>query len=90
MTCPPTLGVRGRASHQHGPPFLNDSPRQDRIPEIEVPDLTTLIETPPVPCRGRQAHLATLGHPQLTRLSHGRSLQGEGALCLVSANPLEI
>lgn len=38
---------------------------QDRIAEIEMPDLAAIVETPPPPCRGRRAHPATLGHPNL-------------------------
>jgi len=49
----------------------------DGVAEIEVPDITALIEAPAVPRRGGEAHLAPGRDAEIAGGSHGFISQGE-------------
>lgn len=49
----------------------------DGIAEVEVPDVTTVVEPPTTPCSRREAHLASRGHSQISGSCHGGILQGD-------------
>ena len=57
--------------------------KDHRIADIEITDLTALIEAPPVPGRSRKAHLASLRNPKVPRTRHDLTIQGEYAISLV-------
>ena len=50
--------------------------QDDCFTNIEVADFPTAIESPSVPCFGGEAHLASLGHPDVACALHGHSIQG--------------
>ena len=64
---------------------LRHAPRDEdqRIADVQVADLTAVVEPPPVPGRSRQAHLAPLRNPNIPCCGHDPSIQGEISNCLV-------
>src|SRR5271166_3684997 len=61
-----------------------------RITDIQIADLTPLIEAPPVPGRSGKAHLAPLRNPNIPCCCHHLSIQGEIGDCLVSIGIFQI
>ena len=55
----------------------------DRVTHVEIADFATVIEPPPVPRFGWQAHLASLRNPYIACALHSISIQGTPGLCLV-------
>ncbi len=64
---------------------LRHAPRDEdhRIADVEIANLTALIEAPPVSGGSRKAHLASLRDPNITSCRHDLSIQGESDICLV-------
>jgi hypothetical protein len=54
-----------------------------RVAEVEKADLSARVQSPSVPCFGREAHLASSGDPYVTSVRHGSSLQSSLAICIV-------
>ena len=55
----------------------------DRVTHVEVADFPTAVESPAVPRFGREAHLASLRHPDIAFALRSLSIQGILASCLV-------